>query len=147
MWQPWRTGSGAKMFCDHEDGVYIQPIIVDQEPQVAVSYKQCQVIVLYNPKTNAVVTAFSSSDYVPGQMCQGEGETLLVVNTAAKNNPIFQLNCSRLPFKGHLKVIKTDMADLFSIYFVPFPYKLVVISGATDSSHIKAIDTEMGKLA
>ena len=135
------------MICDHEDGVYIQPISLGEEQPIAISCRQCQIIRLYNPKTNISVTAFSSSEYVPGQMCQGEGDTLLVVNTAAKNNPIFQLNCSRLPFKGHLKVIQTDMADLFSIYFVPFPYKLVVISGATDSSHIKAIDTETGKLA
>ena len=93
-----------------------------------------------------MVAAFSHPQYVPGHMCQGDSGALYVVNAKEKSNPIVQLNCTTRPFTGPSKVISSGMADLFFMYYVPPPHKLIVITGATDSSHIKAISVETGNL-
>ena len=134
------------MCCGHEEGVQILPITVDQAEQLGVTCRQCQIIWLYSPKTDKMVAAFSHPQYVPGHMCQGDSGVLYVVGAKEKSNSIVQLNCTTLPFTGPSKVISSDMADLFFMYYVPPPHKLIVITDATDSSHIKAISVETDSL-
>ncbi len=132
--------------CGHEDGIFIEAVTIQGQEYLCASCinEKCDKIYAVCLRDDRVHVAYKKDGHYPSNICLGEPGVLYVKDCMAEyDQPVLQLDCSRLPFT-HTRTIQSGMEGMYDICYSSHPQPGVLIFTNHPTHNIRAVSVDTG---